>query len=142
MKVKKVFIAGVMQGNRKDGLIHSQSYRKKITKILYTIDSTIKIIDPDKTDPGRLKYSNEQSSRMFFKYCDIVSKVDMIIAYVPHASMGSAIEMWIAYNAGIPILSVTPLKYNWVIKLLSSKIYSSITKLSIDKNYIKSLLNV
>jgi hypothetical protein len=137
----KVFIAGVMQGNRKDGLIHSQDYRKVIADILQDINSSVEVVDPDKTDPDRLSYSREQAAEMFFKYCDISSKVDLVVSYIPHASMGSAIEMWIAYNAGIPILTISPLKNNWVIKLFSTKIYSSIAKLSEDKEYIKILLD-
>ena len=141
MKSIKVFIAGVMQGNRKDGLIHSQDYRKEITNVLRGINSSVEIIDPDKTDPDRLHYSQEQAAKMFFNYCDIVSKVDLVVSYITHASMGSAVEMWIAYNAKIPILTVTSLKSNWVVKLLSTKIYPSISKLSEDKEYIKTLFN-
>lgn len=137
----KIFIAGVMQGNRKDGLIHSQDYREKIGNILKGINSSVEVIDPDKTDPDRLNYSQEQAARMFFKYCDIASKVDLVISYIPHASMGSAIEMWTAHKANVPILTISPLKDNWVVKLLSTKIYSSIDKLSEDKEYIKELLN-
>ena len=129
MRNRKVFIAGVMQGNRKDGLIYSQGYRKKISGLLHDIDPTIEVIDPDKTDPERLNYSDKQAKKMFFKYCDIASRVNLLISYLPSASMGSAIEMWSAYNSRVPIIVISPLKNNWVIKLLSVKVYVSIKEL-------------
>lgn len=136
----KVFIAGVMQGNRKDKNIHSQEYRSSITSFLKTIDKSIDVIDPDKTDPDRLSYTNEQAANMFFRYCDIAAEVDLLISYLPQASMGSAIEMWKAYHAGIPIISITPLVNNWVVKLLSTKVYVSIDEFEKDRKYTDALL--
>ena len=112
MKSPQVFIAGVMQGNLKKLAIHSQDYRRQITAILQAIDTNTKVVDPDKTDPNRLNYNQAEAERMFMKYCDIAGKVDLLIAFIPEASMGSAIEMWKAYQSGIPILTVSPLKNN------------------------------
>ena len=140
MKSPQVFIAGVMQGNLKKLAIHSQDYRRQITAILQAIDTNTKVVDPDKTDPNRLNYNQAEAERMFMKYCDIAGKVDLLIAFIPEASMGSAIEMWKAYQSGIPILTVSPLKNNWVVKILSKKIYTYIDMLSRDSMYIKSLL--
>ncbi len=122
----KVFIAGIMQGNKKEYGIHSQGYRSEISKHLQQIILDIKIIDPDKTDPERLSYDQNEEANMFFKYCSMAGKVDLMISYIPEASMGSAIEMWIAYKANVPIVSISPLTHNWVIKLLSKKIYSDL----------------
>ena len=63
---------------------------------------------------------------MFFNYCEIAGKVDLLIAYIPEASMGTAIEIWVAYKAGIPILTISRLKSNWVVKLLSTRVYENI----------------
>lgn len=121
----KVFIAGVMQGSRKDG-IHSQDYRSAITNILSKHIDNVEVVDPDKTDPDRLNYNFDQSKKMFFDYCAVAGKVHLLISYLPTASMGSAIEMWNAYHADIPIFSITPMPQNWVIKLLSKEIFSDL----------------
>jgi len=39
---------------------------------------------------------------------------------VPHASMGTAVEMWQAFRAGIPIVTVSPLSANWIVRHLSA----------------------
>jgi hypothetical protein len=122
----KVFIAGIMQGNRKDKLIHSQDYREIISNKLDLIVENVEVIDPDKTDPDRLSYNHEQAKEMFFKYCKIAGEADLLIAYIPEASMGSAVEMWMAYQARIPIVTISSMKANWVIKLLSNEIYETL----------------
>ncbi len=137
----KVFIAGIMQGNRSDDKIHSQDYRKIITKKLHTIIEGVEFIDPDKTDPNRLTYTHEKAREMFFRYCKIASEVDLFIAYIPEASMGSAVEMWIAHQKKIPIITISPLKLNWVVKLLSAIIYSDLDEFlkNLNKNLLKRL---
>lgn len=126
MKKMKVFVAGVMQGNRKDNKIYSQDYRMIISQKLFSLVKHIEIIDPDKTDPERLFYTQEQASEMFFRYSFMAGKVDLLIAYIPEASMGSAVEMWEAWKNKVPIVTISPIKLNWVVKLLSNKIYTSL----------------
>lgn len=134
----RIFIAGVMQGSKMDG-IHSQDYRITIAKILSKHIDNIEIIDPDKTDPDRLNYNFEQSKKMFFDYCTIAENVDLLVSYLPTASMGSAIEMWSAYHANVPIFSITPMPQNWVIKLLSREIFSD---LSDFEKRVKSVIDL
>ena len=81
---------------------------------------------------------------MFFKYCNIASKVDLLIAYIPEASMGSAIEMWMAHANNVPIITISPMKSNWVIKLMSSIIYSDIEEflLKFNRKSLNKLLTL
>lgn len=122
----RIFIAGVMQGNKKKHGIHSQDYRSRIAAHLQQISPKIEVIDPDKTDPERLSYNDEQAAEMFFRYCQMAGEVDLLISYIPEASMGSAVEMWMAHKAGIPVLTISPLSHNWVVRLLSKKVYPSL----------------
>lgn len=135
----KVFLAGVMQGNKKEHGIHSQDYRKQLTKIVQAVVPHAEIIDPDITDPDRLAYSKEQSADMFFRYCKMAGEVNLLISYIPEASMGSAVEMWMAYNANIPVLTISPMDHNWVVKLLSQQIYPTIE--DFEKSFDQDLLN-
>lgn len=122
----KVFIAGVMQGNKKEHGILSQDYRRQIAEHLQRIFPSVEIVDPDKTDPERLSYDDKRAADMFFRYCRVAGKVDLLISYLPEASMGSAVEMWMAHEAGIPVITISPLSHNWVVRLLSRKVYSSL----------------
>jgi len=124
----KVFIAGVMQGNKKKHGIYSQDYRHRIAEHVRKILQEVEIIDPDLTDPNRLSYDDRKAAEMFFKYCKIAGGVDLLIAYLPEASMGSAVEMWLAYNASIPIITISSLKYNWIVRLLSSRVYPNMNR--------------
>src|SRR5260221_13659130 len=119
----KVFIAGVMQGNKKEHGIYAQDYRTQITNHLKKIFLEVEVIDPDKTDPDRLSYNDDQAAEMFFQYCQLAGQVDLLISYIPEASMGSAVEMWEAHNAGVPLVTISPLNHNWVVRLLSEKLY-------------------
>lgn len=140
----KIFIAGVMQGNRKDKKIYAQHYRTIITNKLSQVIDHVDVVDPDKTDPDRLTYTHGQAKQMFFKYCNIASKVDLLIAYIPEASMGSAIEMWMAHANNVPIITISPMKSNWVIKLMSSIIYSDIEEflLKFNRKSLNKLLTL
>lgn len=122
----KVFIAGVMQGNRKDNNIHSQEYRAIITQKLSSIIDEVELIDPDLTDPDRLTYTHNQARDMFMKYCHLAGEVDLLISYLPEASMGSAVEMWMAHQNKVPIVTISPMKANWVVKLLSNIVYADL----------------
>jgi hypothetical protein len=48
---------------------------------------------------------------------------DLVIAYVPTASMGTALEMYSAYLAGVPVVAISPLATNWVINALARRVY-------------------
>lgn len=78
---------------------------------------------------------------MFFKYCRIAAEADLLIAYIPEASMGSAVEMWMAYQARIPIVTISSMKSNWVIKLLSNEIYETLEEFveHFDSKMLKKL---
>ena len=52
----------------------------------------------------------------------LAGQADVVIAYLPMASMGTAIEMWTAYNANKYIIAVTELKHNWVVKVTADQV--------------------
>jgi len=47
----------------------------------------------------------------------------VLVAYLPEASMGTAIEMWEAYQHGAAVISISPLRTNWTVCFLSHAIY-------------------
>lgn len=121
----QIIIVGIMQGNLLTG-IHDQSYRQIISAALNRKFKNVEIIDPDKLHPNRLSYDYKQSKEMFSTFVKKCKEVDLVISYLPQASMGTAVEMWEANKAKVPILTISPLKNNWVVKLLSTKIFANL----------------
>ena len=54
------------------------------------------------------------------------ARADVLIAYLPEASMGTAVEMWEAHRAGKPVLTISPLAENWVVRFLSTRVFPSL----------------
>jgi hypothetical protein len=50
------------------------------------------------------------------------------VAYLPEASMGTAVEMWEAHRAGKLVLAITPLARNWVVRFLSHRVYHDLAE--------------
>ncbi|MCK5733209.1 MAG: hypothetical protein KAI38_03425, partial [Candidatus Latescibacteria bacterium] len=48
------------------------------------------------------------------------------VAFLPEASMGTAIEMWEAFQRGRVVLAVSPLRENWVVKFLADAVLDSL----------------
>ena len=53
-------------------------------------------------------------------------EIDVLLAFVPEASMGTAIEMWEAHQHGAAVITVSPLRHNWAVKFLSHAIYGDL----------------
>ena len=54
---------------------------------------------------------------------DHAAASDLLIAYVPTASMGTALEMYVAHERGVPVVTISPLAENWVVRALSRRVY-------------------
>ena len=124
-----VFIAGIMQGSRQDHLIDDQDYRAAITKALEAYVPGVKVVDPFALDPGSVDYEHERARRTFETNTALAAETDVLIAYLPHASMGTAIEMWTAYRADKYIVAVTPLVHNWAVKVTANEILPDLESL-------------
>jgi hypothetical protein len=51
---------------------------------------------------------------------------DPLIAYVPTASMGTALEMYVAHQRGVPVVTISPLAENWVVRALSRWVFPDV----------------
>ena len=117
-----VFLAGIMQGSRADELIGSQDYRAFIAEKLQTHVPGVKISDPYSLHPNSVDYALDQARDTFTSMTSLAADADVLIAYLPEASMGTAIEMWSARSGGTYIIAVTPLKHNWVVLVTADEI--------------------
>jgi hypothetical protein len=119
----RVFIAGIMQGSRTDRGIDVQDYRREITRILQSHVPGVEIVDPVVLHPDSVDYSPEQAKQTLLEMVALASQVDVLIAYVPAASMGTALEMWHAYRGNVRVYTVSPLADNWVVRSLSERVF-------------------
>ncbi|MFN2165279.1 MAG: hypothetical protein ACK2U9_03350 [Anaerolineae bacterium] len=122
----KVFIAGIMQGSRLDREIDDQSYRTRIADAVLTQYPTAEIVDPNELHPEGVSYGDQQARTTLLALAGLAGQSDLLVAYAPHASMGTAIEMWQAFQAGAVILAISPMAENWVVKHLSDAVFADL----------------
>jgi len=122
----RVFVAGVMQGSRTDEKVTDQDYRQQIGRMLKSGMEGVEIIDPWALHPESEGYDIAQARDTFMSMNALAGQVDVLVAFVPEATMGTAIEMWEAYRAGVKVLSISPMAENWVVKLLSSRVFPTL----------------
>jgi hypothetical protein len=136
-----VFVGGIMQGSLEGG-VHSQGYRRRICDALRRRYPAIVIVDPFALHPQSLGYDDEQARVCLLDMADRAAKADLAICYVPEASMGTAIEMIRAWDAGRPVVTVSPLRKNWVVRCLSAQVYSTLEALEegIEQGRLDGLL--
>lgn len=125
----RVFIAGVMQGDRQDLLLDDQNYRVQITQALRTHLPQVEIIDPWAANPDGVHYEEERARHTFLTMTQKAGEADLLIAYLPKPSMGTAMEMWQAYQAGVYIVAVTPFCHNWAVRFTANEILPDLESL-------------
>ena len=90
----RVFIAGIMQGSRTDDRVEDQGYRSRITQVLREHLAEVEIVDPWALHPDSEGYDVERARETFMNMCALAGQVDVLVAFLPEASMGTAVEMW------------------------------------------------
>ena len=139
----KFFIAGIMQGSRIEAACHNQNYRATVADLLKRSFPRAVIYDPYANHQESLGYTFETGRSVFLahnKMCG--TEIDVLIAFLPEASMGTAIEMWEAWRNNAVIISISPMVENWVVKFLSDAIYPTLDSLknAIETGEIEKLI--
>jgi hypothetical protein len=122
----RIFLAGIMQGSHRTANLHEQDYRGRIKNLLAEYLQDAKVYDPLADHADSLEYGEERGREVFWKHNRMCREVDAVVAYVPEASMGTAIEMWEAYEAGRAVIAISPLAHNWAILFLSHALYADL----------------
>ena len=122
----KVFIAGIMQGSRLDKDVEDQGYRERIASAIRARVPDTDILDPWALHPDSPTYDFERGKQVYLSLNDAAAQAQVLVAYVPQASMGTAIEMWQAFQAGARIYTISPLTENWVVKFLSDRVFATL----------------
>lgn len=124
-----IFIAGVMQGSRLDDQIDGQDYRIRIGEALHNHLPGVDVTDPWRLHPDSVQYGEAETRRTFMENTGLAREADVLIAYLPHASMGTAIELWEAHHNGTYVIAVTPMAHNWVVRITADEILPDLESL-------------
>jgi len=116
----KVFVGGIMQGSRRGSGIDDQDYRQAIAEAVVGRYPGAEIVDPNELHPDGVDYDDEQARKTLLELLDLAAQADLVVAYAPQASMGTAIEMWQGFQAGAPVVTISPMTANWVVRFVSS----------------------
>jgi hypothetical protein len=119
----RFFLAGIMQGSHLAATLHNQDYRGRIKQLLAEHFPEADVYDPLADHSNSLNYDEARGREVFFHHNRLCREVDVVLAFVPEASMGTAIEMWEAYENGRVVIAISPLKHNWAVKFLSHELY-------------------
>jgi hypothetical protein len=120
----RFFIAGIMQGSHTVNQMHDQDYRGRIAELLAEHFPGAEIYDPLAQHRNSLEYDKLTGREVFFRHNRMCREVDVLLAFLPSASMGTAIEMWEAHQHGAAVFSISPMRHNWAVKYLSHGIYA------------------
>ncbi len=126
------FIAGIMQGSHLGEVLHHQGYREQLKRLLREHFPDASIYDPLSNHRNSLEYDQRQAREVFLRHNEMCREADVVIAFVPEASMGTAIEMWEAYRHGGMVLTISPLVHNWVVRFCSHEVFADLESLAAE----------
>ena len=122
----RIFLAGIIQGSLVEATVHGQDYRGRIKGLLAEHFPQADVYDPVADHANSIEYDDVTGREVFFRHNAMCRDVDLLLAFAPEASMGTAVEMWEAYQHGAAVIAISPLKHNWAVKFLSHAIYSDV----------------
>ena len=122
----RVFLAGIMQGSIVQNHVHEQSYRDTLAELLLANVPGVEVFDPWAVYPNSLSYEDDRVRTVLAANVEQAAHSDLVIAYLPQASMGTALEMWEAWRAGVPVIAITPLATNWVVRTCAAQCFESL----------------
>ncbi|MBZ0270567.1 hypothetical protein K8I61_00910 [bacterium] len=120
------FLAGVMQGSTLDAALVSQDYRERVKAIVANKTPGRRVYCPLSGHAGSVDYDNARAATVFRQHIELACRSEFLIAYLPVASMGTAIEVWECRRAGVPVIAISPMAHNWVVRLFSNVVLADL----------------
>jgi len=122
----RVFLCGIIQGSIADFAVHEQSYRTRMRDLVRLYMPEAEMYCPVSLHPKSLHYDDAKAFRVFEESVEAARRSDLLVAYLPEASMGSAIEMWEARRAGVKVVAISSMEHNWVVKYTADLVVKSL----------------
>jgi len=118
---REIFISGIIQGSCCGKDICDQGYRQRLKKMLQQALPESRIYCPFEAHPQSIDYEPDLAKKTFFNLMERAGETDVLVAFLPQASLGTAIELWQAHQAKKIIFTISPMTENWVIKFLTHR---------------------
>ena len=128
----RIVLAGIMQGSHVIAAMHDQDYRPRLKGLLARHWPDASVYDPLADHTNSLDYRPDAAREVFLKHNRMCGEVDLLIAFVPEASMGTAIEMWEAACHRRVVVTISPLDLNWAVRFCSDVVYPNVEALERD----------
>ena len=119
-----------MQGSKREMAVHDQDYRAQIAAIVRRHHPHVEIVDPAKLHPNSVTYGREQAVETFLDALSRAASADVLVAYLPAASMGTALEIWRACEASKPVFVISPMVNNWMLWATTTRIFPDLETFS------------
>lgn len=119
----RVFLSGIIQGSAVDASHQRQDYRDEIRRIINAVHPEAEVICPVELNPNSAAYDEALARATFLRELEMAASADVTVAYAPVATMGTAVEMFRAFQAGRPVLTISPMAHNWAIRFLSTHVF-------------------
>ncbi len=123
-----VFLSGVMQGSRVDSGLHAQDYRQHLREIIGAEHPEAEVVCPAELNPDSVVYEDGAARRAFMEELDLAARCDVLVAFAPVATMGTAVEMYKANEAGRLVFTVSPMASNWAVRFLSDRVFGDLSE--------------
>ena len=124
-----VFLAGIIQGSKVPAEIHPQHWRQRLRDVLARRLPDAEVYCHYSRHPNSITYDLPEIRATFEDGLSRAAACDVLLAYLPAASMGTAIEMYEAARAGAVVLTITPMAANWVVRAYSDRIFPDVQQL-------------
>jgi hypothetical protein len=122
----KVFLAGIIQGSIVEPRIHSQNWREAIKQTISRRLPAAEVYCHYSRHPNSITYDLPDIRTTLAEGLAQAAACDVLIAYVPTASMGTAVEMYEAARNGRVVLTISPLAANWIIRAYSDRVFADL----------------
>lgn len=122
----KVFLAGIIQGSLAEAKIHAQDWREPIKHVLSAHLSEAEVYCHYSKHPNSITYGLDEIRSTLAEGIGRARECDLLIAYLPSASMGTAIEMYEAHRAGAAVVAISPMAPNWILRAYSDHILNDL----------------
>jgi hypothetical protein len=118
----KVFLAGIIQGSIKAAAIHDQDWREPIKRIFAVHVPGADVYCHYEAHPNSIEYELPKICETLEDGNRRSAESDVVVCWLPEASMGTAVEMYLAAKAGAAVVAITPMAANWVIRAYADAI--------------------
>jgi len=121
-----VFLAGIIQGSLAEPAIHPQDWREPIREAIETHCEKANVYCHFEANPNSIDYDDRQMVETLAEGNRRAAASDVVVCWLPEASMGTAVEMHLAAEAGAVVLTISPMAANWVVRAYSDRIFADL----------------